>query len=74
MTKKKTAKLSSMIATDAPYSPTPAEKAEQRKYEIEDALRTVQRAEEIKKDKSMMKDVKAMAREKMSELKKVSGC
>lgn len=49
MTKKKTAKLSSMIATNAPYSPTPAEKAERRKYEIEDALRTVQRAEEIKK-------------------------
>ena len=69
--KKKPAKLSSMVATDVPYTPTPAEKAERRKWEIEDALRTVQRAEEIKRDKTMMKDVKAMAKEKMKDLKKV---
>lgn len=69
-TKKKT-KLSNMVATDVPYAPTPAEKAERRKWEIEDALRTVQRAEEIKKDSKLMKEVKGMAKEKMSELKKI---
>lgn len=69
--KKKVSKLSSMVATDVPYKPTPAEKAERRKWEVEDALRTVQRAEEIKKDGSLMKEVKSMAKEKMSELKKI---
>jgi hypothetical protein len=48
-----------------------SEKAERRKYEVEDAMRTVQRAEEIKKDRAMMKDVKAMAKQKIKELGKI---
>jgi hypothetical protein len=47
------------------------EKAERRKWEVEEAVRTMQRAEEIRKDKAMMKDVKAMAKQKMAELKKI---
>lgn len=68
---KKSSKLSSMVSNDKPYVPTAAEKAERRKWEIEDALRTVQRSEEIKKDKKLMSEVKTMAKEKMSELKKI---
>lgn len=76
MAAKKKSRLSSLVDTvkDIPYSPSPAEKAERRKWEIEDALRTVQKAEEIKKDGKLMKEVKSMARDKMKELKKVSGC
>jgi len=65
---KKKSKLSDCV--DTASSPV-EDKAQVRKYEIENALRTVQRAEEIKRDKAMMKDVKAMARSKIKEMKKI---
>lgn len=42
--------------------------AEDRKYRAEDALRTLTRAEEIRGDKALMKDVEACRQDKMREL------
>lgn len=39
-----------------------------KKYRAEDALRTLTRAEEIRGDKSLMKDVERCRQEKMREL------
>lgn len=44
--------------------------ARQRRYEAEDGLRAIQRAEEIKADKSKMADIKALANEQVQNLKK----
>ena len=52
--------------------PTASDKARQRRYEIEDGLRTMQRAEEIRKDKSLVKDIKTLAKEQMNALSKVA--
>ncbi len=53
--------------------PTPDKDWEQRerKYKAEDALRTLQRAEEIKSDKGLMKDCKALANTQMKALGKI---
>lgn len=42
-----------------------------RKYKAEDSLRVLMRAEEIRRDKSLMKDVKELAKKQSSDLKKV---
>ncbi len=42
--------------------------AEDKKWQAEDALRTLTRAEEIRGDKSLMKDVERCRQEKMREL------
>jgi hypothetical protein len=47
-------------------------KAEMRKWEIESALSTLKRADEIRKDAKMMNDVKKLAQEQMSVLKTFS--
>lgn len=47
-------------------------KAEMRKWEIESALSTLKRADEIRKDTKMMNDVKKLAQEQMSVLKTFS--
>lgn len=47
------------------------DKARERRYRAEDALRDLERAEGHKKDKSLMKDVKSMAKEKMAAMKKI---
>ena len=44
-------------------------KAEMRKWEIESALNTLKRADEIRKDAKMMGDVKKLAQEQMNVLK-----
>jgi hypothetical protein len=49
-----------------------AAKAEMRKWEIESALSTLKRADEIRKDTKMMNDVKKLAQEQMSVLKTFS--
>ena len=41
---------------------------EDKKYRAEDALRTLTRAEEIRGDKSLMKDVESCRQDKMREL------
>jgi hypothetical protein len=47
-------------------------KAEMRKWEIESALSTLKRADEIRKDTKMMNDVKKLAQQQMSVLKTFS--
>jgi hypothetical protein len=47
-------------------------KAEMRKWEIESALSTLKRADEIRKDAKMMNDVKKLAQQQMSVLKTFS--
>lgn len=39
--------------------------AREKRYKIEDALGTIERAEKFKADKSLMRDVKKMAKDKM---------
>lgn len=43
-------------------------KADMRKWEIESALSTLKRADEIRKDAKMMNDVKKLAQEQMNVL------
>jgi hypothetical protein len=43
----------------------------ERKYRAEDALRTIKEYEKLQSDKSLMKDVKALAKEQMNALKKI---
>lgn len=46
------------------------DRSEDRKWKAQDALRDIQRAEGYKNDKALMKDVKALAKEQVSNLKK----
>ena len=62
-TKKAPAKKASVGMT---ISATP--KAEMRKWEIESALSTLKRADEIRKDAKMMADVKKLAQQQMNVL------
>jgi hypothetical protein len=43
------------------------------RYMVEDDLRTLTRAEEIKRDPKRMKKVRALAKEKLAEMKAVAG-
>jgi hypothetical protein len=45
-----------------------APKAEMRKWEVESALSTLKRADEIRKNTKMMADVKKLAQEQMNVL------
>lgn len=45
--------------------------ARERRYKIEDALGTIERAEKYKADKSLMRDVKKMAKDKIKQLGKI---
>jgi RPA family protein len=45
---------------------------EMKKWEIESALSTLKRADEIRKDNKLMSDVKKLAQEQMSVLKNFS--
>jgi hypothetical protein len=58
------------VSTGMTISATP--KAEMRKWEVESALSTLKRAEDIRKDKNMMRDVAKLAQEQMSVLKTFS--
>jgi hypothetical protein len=58
------------MAYPAPMSA--ADKAQQRRYEVEDALRTMQRATEIVGDKKLMAEVRKMAIEKGREMSEIS--
>ena len=49
-----------------------APKAEMRKWEVESALSTLKRADEIRKNTKMMNDVKKLAQEQMNVLKTFS--
>ena len=43
-----------------------------KRYRAEEAMRTLMRAQDHLKDKSLMKDIKALARQHVSALSKVS--
>jgi hypothetical protein len=42
-----------------------------RKWQVEEALRTLQRAEEVKQDPKMMRDVQQLARDQRKALDKI---
>lgn len=79
----KKTKLSSMVAkpgkpvpvtivSDGPASSSNKDwKKEERKYQAQDDIRTMQRAAEIQKDKERTKAMKEVAKEQMDALKKV---
>jgi hypothetical protein len=48
-------------------------KSEMRKWEVESAMSTLQRAEEIKKNASLMRDVKSAAKKQAAQLMKLGG-
>jgi hypothetical protein len=45
--------------------------ARERKYKAEDALRDIERAEQHKRDKALMGDVKKLAQDKVKSLKNI---
>ena len=53
------------------YKPSKEEEAERRKYRAKNALEDIERAEGHKRDSSLMKDVKQLAKEKVDCLKKI---
>lgn len=57
-------KTNKLVAATAPMA--------DRKWQAEDALRTLTRAGEIQRDKSLMREVKKCAREQMKTLAKVT--
>jgi hypothetical protein len=63
-------KLTSINAT-VPYKPSPAEAAREKRYQAEDALRTLTRAGEIQRDKGLMREVKKVATEQLQTLRSV---
>lgn len=73
---KKSSKLpkADFVSECAPssYKQTKEDIARQRRYQAEDAMRTITRAEEIKSDSRLMGDVKSLAKEQMNNLKKFS--
>jgi hypothetical protein len=70
--RKTTPKKAPAKKTVAAIKVTASPKAEMRKWEIESALSTLKRADEIRKDAKMMADVKKLAQEQMSVLKTFS--
>lgn len=57
------------MAKVATMAPQAAEAADRRRYEVEDAMRTLVRAEQVKRDPKLMQDVRTLA----TDLKKVAG-
>lgn len=49
-----------------------SEKAERRRWEVEDALSTLRRAGEIVHDKKLMEEVKAMATERADDFEAIA--
>lgn len=60
----------STVEVAKPYPQTKEQRDRERRYAAEDALRAIQRAEEVKANKSLMADVKALANEQVNNLKK----
>ena len=78
----KKTKLSSMVAkpgkpvpvtivSDGPTSSNKDYNKEERRYQAQDDIRTMQRAAEIQKDKERTKAMKEVAKEQMDNLKKI---
>lgn len=54
------------------YKMTASEKKDHDRYEVEEDLRTLSRAREIKKDKTRLKKAMTMAREQMKEMQGIA--
>lgn len=52
------------------YRPSKAQMQEERRYRARDALSTLTRADEIRKDKALMKDVRCVVKEQVKIIKK----
>lgn len=63
MAKNKLPVVENAVAVSAPDN--------ERKYKAQDALQCIERAEEYKRDRSLMKDVKGLARMKIKALGKI---
>lgn len=63
--------IASINAVNSPYKHSKEDIAREKKYQAEDDIRTLQRAEEIKKDKSRMSAAKQMAKSQVQDLKKI---
>lgn len=63
--------IASPLDTPAKYTPSKEDIAREKRYQAEDDIRALQRAEEIKKDKERMKAAKQVAKSQMQELKKI---
>lgn len=62
-----------MPKTSSPAVAVPSsDKAQQRRWQVEDALRTLQSAGEIVHDKKLMAEVKVMAKEKAADMEAVA--
>lgn len=59
----------SRAAVPTAYRPSPEEAKERRRYEVEDAMRTLTRAEQIRREPKLMADVRTLA----TDLKKIAG-
>ena len=60
-------------STPKPVSVSGPAMADEKRWKTEDAMRTIMRAEELKKDKSLMRDVSAMAKEQAAKLSGLCG-
>jgi len=58
------------VCGPSPYKRTKEDEARERRYAAEDGLRAIQRAEEVRSNKKLMADVKALAAEQVANLKK----
>ncbi|UIY28707.1 hypothetical protein LZK73_18425 [Neorhizobium galegae] len=65
-------KTASKPSTVKASSPSPYA-AEDKRWKTEDAMRTLMRAEELKKDKTLMKDVACLAKEQAAKLSGLVG-
>jgi hypothetical protein len=59
------------IVNDTPMTSTKSDDARERKWKAEDALRDIERAEQHKRDKALMSDVKKLAQDKVKSLKNI---
>ncbi len=59
-------KVPSGSLADLPMKPDAEVQAQMRRQKAEDALHTLSRAEEHRKDRGLMKDVKRLAKERMN--------
>ena len=70
---KKNGKSLPVASNMAEKMPVPSNisEVEERRYRAEDGLRVLQRAEECRKDKKLMSDIKKLAKEQMKVLGKI---
>ena len=55
-----------------PAKPTRQQALQERQWRAEDALRTITRADEIKRDTTLMRDVKQIANKQLQTLNKIT--